>query len=251
MFPLSAWLPDSYPTAPAPVTAVFAGLLTKVGVYAIIRTQTLLFPDSPLTDLLLWAALATMVVGILGAVAQSDIKRMLSFTLVSHIGYMVFGIALAQRGRLRRRDLLRRPPHHHPDHAVPGRRADRTARRHHVADRLGGLAALSPVLGVLFFVPGHEPRRASRRCPGSSARSACSRPASQDGGALAYVLVAGRRADQPADPVRGGEGVEPGVLADTRGSTRAGPRARRPRSRLVGTGCGQASRPRPPRVQHL
>ena len=46
VFPLSFWLPDSYPTAPAPVTAVFAGLLTKVGVYAIIRTQTLLFPDS-------------------------------------------------------------------------------------------------------------------------------------------------------------------------------------------------------------
>lgn len=44
VFPLAAWLPDSYPTAPAPVTAVFAGLLTKVGVYAIIRTQTLLFP---------------------------------------------------------------------------------------------------------------------------------------------------------------------------------------------------------------
>ena len=97
VFPLSFWLPDSYPTAPAPVTAVFAGLLTKVGVYAIIRTQTLLFPDSPLTDLLLWAALLTMVVGILGAVAQSDIKRMLSFTLVSHIGYMIFGIAWAPR----------------------------------------------------------------------------------------------------------------------------------------------------------
>ncbi|MEA5116920.1 MAG: proton-conducting transporter membrane subunit, partial [Propionicimonas sp.] len=51
VFPLSAWLPHSYPTAPAPVTAVFAGLLTKVGVYAIIRTQTLLFPDQPLTVL--------------------------------------------------------------------------------------------------------------------------------------------------------------------------------------------------------
>ncbi len=99
VFPMSAWLPDSYPTAPAPVTAVFAGLLTKVGVYAIIRTQTVLFPDSPLTRLLLWAALATMIVGILGAIAQSEIKRMLSFTLVSHIGYMIFGIALGQHGR--------------------------------------------------------------------------------------------------------------------------------------------------------
>ncbi len=44
VFPLSFWLPDSYPTAPAPVTAVFAGLLTKVGVYAMVRTETLLFP---------------------------------------------------------------------------------------------------------------------------------------------------------------------------------------------------------------
>ncbi|MGE4426867.1 MAG: proton-conducting transporter membrane subunit, partial [Solirubrobacteraceae bacterium] len=82
VFPVSAWLPDSYPTAPAPVTAVFAGLLTKVGVYAIIRTETLLFPDGRIANLLLVVSLLTMVVGILGAVAQTDIKRMLSFTLV-------------------------------------------------------------------------------------------------------------------------------------------------------------------------
>ena len=119
VFPLSAWLPDSYPTAPAPVTAVFAGLLTKVGVYAIIRTQTLLFPDGRLDDVLMWAALATMVVGILGAVAQDDIKRLLSFTLVSHIGYMVFGIALST-DRLHGVHLLRRAPHHRADRAVPG-----------------------------------------------------------------------------------------------------------------------------------
>src|SRR3546814_12885440 len=78
---LRSWLPDSFPTAPAPVTAVFAGLLTKVGVYAILRVQVLLFPDSPLSNLLLWAALLTMVIGILGAIAQSDIKRMLSFKI--------------------------------------------------------------------------------------------------------------------------------------------------------------------------
>ncbi len=95
IFPLSAWLPDSYPTAPAPVTAVFAGLLTKVGIYALIRLQFLLFPQNPLTDLLGVLGLLTMLVGILGAVAQDDIKRLLSFTLVSHIGYMVWGISLA------------------------------------------------------------------------------------------------------------------------------------------------------------
>lgn len=96
VFPLSAWLPDSYPTAPAPVTAVFAGLLTKVGVYAIIRTQVLLFPSNRLDLVVGIFAIATMIVGILGAVAQQDIKRLLSFTLVSHIGYMIWGISLSQ-----------------------------------------------------------------------------------------------------------------------------------------------------------
>ncbi|KTR86646.1 Na+/H+ antiporter subunit D [Leucobacter chromiiresistens] len=95
VFPLAFWLPDSYPTAPAPVTAVFAGLLTKVGVYAIIRTQTKLFPDSSVDRLLLVIAGLTLIVGILGAVSQLDIKRLLSFTLISHIGYMIFGIGMA------------------------------------------------------------------------------------------------------------------------------------------------------------
>ena len=94
LFPLSFWLPDSYPSAPAPVTAVFAGLLTKVGVYAILRTETLLFWDNDISVLLMVIALLTMIVGILGAVAQAGIRRMLSFTLVSHIGYMIFGVAL-------------------------------------------------------------------------------------------------------------------------------------------------------------
>lgn len=95
VFPLSAWLPDSYPTAPAPITAVFAGLLTKVGVYAIIRMQVLIFPTSPVDVVLAVVGIFTMIVGILGAVAQDDIKRLLSFTLVSHIGFMIWGISLA------------------------------------------------------------------------------------------------------------------------------------------------------------
>ena len=94
VFPLFFWLPDSYPTAPAPVTAIFAGLLTKVGVYAILRTQTLLFADDGLSTLLLFVAGATMLVGVLGAIAQDDIKRILSFHIVSQIGYMIMGIAL-------------------------------------------------------------------------------------------------------------------------------------------------------------
>lgn len=94
VFPLSSWLPDSYPTAPAPITAVFAGLLTKVGIYAIIRTQVLLFPPSAADTVLAVCGIATMLVGIAGAVAQDDLKRLLSFTLVSHIGFMLWGISL-------------------------------------------------------------------------------------------------------------------------------------------------------------
>jgi multicomponent Na+:H+ antiporter subunit D len=95
IFPLFFWLPDSYPTAPVTVTAVFAGLLTKIGVYAIIRTQTLLFPgDGEKAELLLVVAALTMVVGVLGAIAQDDMKRILSFHIVSQIGYMLFGLSL-------------------------------------------------------------------------------------------------------------------------------------------------------------
>ncbi|MBN2113461.1 MAG: Na+/H+ antiporter subunit D [Acidimicrobiia bacterium] len=92
IFPLFFWLPDSYPTAPSPVTAIFAGLLTKVGVYAMIRTQTLLFPSDEPSQVMLALAGLTMVVGVLGAIAQSDIRRILSFHIVSQIGYMVMGL---------------------------------------------------------------------------------------------------------------------------------------------------------------
>ncbi len=94
IFPLFFWLPDSYPAAPSPVTAIFAGLLTKVGVYAIIRSHTLLFGEAEPSTFLLAVAGLTMVVGILGAVAQDDVKRILSFHIVSQIGYMIFGLAL-------------------------------------------------------------------------------------------------------------------------------------------------------------
>jgi multicomponent Na+:H+ antiporter subunit D len=94
LFPLFFWLPDSYPTAPSPVTAIFAGLLTKVGVYAIIRTQTLLFPGDLPTWVLMFAAASTMLVGVLGAIAQDDLKRVLSFLIISSIGSMMMGLAL-------------------------------------------------------------------------------------------------------------------------------------------------------------
>ncbi|WP_237200642.1 Na+/H+ antiporter subunit D [Rothia nasimurium] len=153
VFPLSLWLPDSYPTAPAPVTAVFAGLLTKVGVYAIIRTETLLFPEGRLDTLLGVVAGLTLLVGILGALAQGDIKRLLSFILISHIGYMIWGISLGNELGLT--TVVFYIAHHIVIQTglfmVVGlieRRGGSTNVR-----RLGGLIKIAPVLALLYFIP--------------------------------------------------------------------------------------------------
>ncbi|MEW2428492.1 Na+/H+ antiporter subunit D [Micromonospora sp. NPDC047644] len=153
VFPLSAWLPDSYPTAPAPVTAVFAGLLTKVGVYAIIRTETLLFPGGRAHILLMVVAGLTMVIGILGAVAQSDLKRLFSFTLVSHIGYMIFGVALSTVAGLS--GAIFYVVHHITIQTTLFLVAGLVEERAGSTDlrRIGGLARVAPLLGVLFFIP--------------------------------------------------------------------------------------------------
>ncbi|MET0872478.1 MAG: Na+/H+ antiporter subunit D [Paeniglutamicibacter terrestris] len=153
VFPLSFWLPDSYPTAPAPVTAVFAGLLTKVGVYAIIRTETLLFPGNKFSTALLVVAGLTMLVGILGAVAQTDIKRMLSFTLTSHIGFLIFGVAVGNQ--LAMGATVYYVAHHivvQTSLFLVAGLIERRAGTSNI-DRLGSLAKLSPLLGMLFFIP--------------------------------------------------------------------------------------------------
>jgi multicomponent Na+:H+ antiporter subunit D len=153
VFPLSFWLPDSYPTAPAPVTAVFAGLLTKVGVYALIRTETEIFRDNDINLLLLIVALATMIVGVLGAVAQAELKRILSFTLVSHIGYMIFGLAIATPAAIGA--TIYYIVHHIVVQTtlflaigLVERRAGSTS-----VLRVRGLMRAAPVIAVLYFIP--------------------------------------------------------------------------------------------------
>jgi multicomponent Na+:H+ antiporter subunit D len=96
VFPLFFWLPASYHTPPVVVSALFAGLLTKVGVYALIRVFTLIFlQDIGYTHrLLLVVAALTMISGVLGAAAQNEFRRVLSFLIISHIGYMVMGLGL-------------------------------------------------------------------------------------------------------------------------------------------------------------
>ncbi|MCG8587130.1 MAG: hypothetical protein MI757_20690, partial [Pirellulales bacterium] len=96
VFPLFFWLPASYHTPPAAVSALMAGLLTKVGVYAIVRAFSLLFvyDFDYWQPILVWMAGTTMVTGVLGAAAQSEFRRILSFHIVSQIGYMIMGFAI-------------------------------------------------------------------------------------------------------------------------------------------------------------
>ncbi|QTN31880.1 Na+/H+ antiporter subunit D [Akkermansiaceae bacterium] len=99
LFPFYFWLPASYHRAGPAVSALFAGLLTKVGVYALLRTFTLVFTDANgfSNGIILTISMATMVIGVLGAVAQYHVRRLLAFHIISQIGYMVAGIAIGTR----------------------------------------------------------------------------------------------------------------------------------------------------------
>lgn len=155
VFPLFFWLPASYHTPPIAVSAIFAGLLTKVGVYALIRVFTLLFvQDTGFThQLILLIAGLTMITGVLGAAAQQEIRRILSFHIVSQIGYMIMGLALftplALAGTVfylvhhiivkTNLFLVGGAVHH--------------LRGSYELDKLGGLYRAAPGLAILFLIP--------------------------------------------------------------------------------------------------
>jgi multicomponent Na+:H+ antiporter subunit D len=93
--PVHGWLPRSYSAASPAVTALFSGLLTKIGLYAIFRLYSTLFAgDATLRVPLLVIASLTMVLGVLGAVGRDRMRDVLLFHMVSQIGYMVLGLAL-------------------------------------------------------------------------------------------------------------------------------------------------------------
>ncbi len=152
VFPLFSWLPDSYPTAPTTITAVFAGLLTKIGIYAMIRFHTLTGMDA-MGPVLLIIAGATMIVGALGALAQSDVKRILSFHIISQIGYMLMGLGLFSAAGTTGAIVFL--IHHMPVKTVlflVGGLIENDQGTSNL-DRNGGLAARRPLIAGLFAVP--------------------------------------------------------------------------------------------------
>ena len=155
IFPLFFWLPASYHTPPVAVSAIFAGLLTKVGVYALVRVFTLIFVgDTPFTHgLLLVLAGLTMVSGVLGAMAQFDFRRLLSFHIISQIGYMILGLALFTQWALAGTVFY---IFHHIIVKTNLFLISGITRRHSGTfdlKQLGGFYKATPWLALLFFIP--------------------------------------------------------------------------------------------------
>jgi len=100
MVPLHSWLPDAHPAAPSPISALLSGVVIKTGVYGLARVIFTIYGVSmvaihPFLLAVLALGVATMVVGGLMAMVQVDIKRMLAFSSISQMGYILFGIGIA------------------------------------------------------------------------------------------------------------------------------------------------------------
>jgi multicomponent Na+:H+ antiporter subunit D len=155
VFPFYFWLPSSYHVTPTPVAAVFAGLLTKVGVYACIRVFTLVYAGHQefLSSLLLPIGVLTMITGVFGAASQFYIPRILSFHIISQIGYMIVGLGFFTRGALAATVFY--IVHHILVKAnlfliggIIGRKTGSQA-----LEKTGGLYKKAPLLGLLFLIP--------------------------------------------------------------------------------------------------
>lgn len=95
LFPLYSWLPASYHTPPIAVTALFSALLTKTGVYALIRIFTLIFIRDAefIHTVLLVLASCSIIAGGLGAITQNDIRKIFSFSIIAQVGFIILGLS--------------------------------------------------------------------------------------------------------------------------------------------------------------
>jgi multicomponent Na+:H+ antiporter subunit D len=102
-FPLHAWLPDAYTHAPSTVSAFVASTMTKVGAYIMIRIMFTVFEPRfsleviPASEILGWMAAGAMIYGCIMAIAQADLKRMLSYVIIAEVGYIVMGVSVGNR----------------------------------------------------------------------------------------------------------------------------------------------------------
>jgi multicomponent Na+:H+ antiporter subunit D len=99
IFPVHVWLPTAHPVAPAPASALLSGVMIKAGAYGIIRTVygitgSNLVGGLPMGKMLLVIAVITMLLGSFMAIIQTDIKRLLAYSSIAQMGYIILGVAL-------------------------------------------------------------------------------------------------------------------------------------------------------------
>jgi multicomponent Na+:H+ antiporter subunit D len=153
LVPVNGWVGVTYTRISPAVAALFSGLLTKVGIYALYRVVTLLFPDRPGIGVVLgFVAAATMAIGVLQAVGQGGMRRILSFHITSQVGYMVMGLAIGGVAGLA--GGIAYTIHHIVVKTALFLTAGAVALREGTDDlsRLGGLARRTPALSVAFGV---------------------------------------------------------------------------------------------------
>ena len=106
LYPLHAWAPNAYADAPSTVSGLIAPLMTKVAAYMMIRVMFTVFKPVffieviPVTTILTWMAAVAIIIGSIYAIAQTDLKKMLSYSVVAQIGYIALGIGLANKSGL-------------------------------------------------------------------------------------------------------------------------------------------------------
>lgn len=154
LFPLHTWLPDAHVEAPTAGSVILAGILLKMGTYGIVRFCLPLFPEATreLTPLISLLAVVGIVYGALVAMVQTDIKKLVAYSSVSHLGFVVLGIfALNEQG-------LQGAMYQMLNHGIStgalfllvGMIYDRRHTR--LIDEFGGLAAPLPVFSTIFMI---------------------------------------------------------------------------------------------------
>jgi NADH-quinone oxidoreductase subunit M len=166
MFPLHTWLPDAHTDAPTAVSVILAGALLKMGGYGIIRINVGLFPQvaRDLAPYIAALAVVSIIYGAAITIRQKDLKRMIAYSSVSHMGYVLLGVfALSQISMTGA--ALQMVSHGFVTgllFAMVGLVYDKTHNRN--LDFLGGLARQMPVIAVVFTIAG----LASLGLPGTS-----------------------------------------------------------------------------------
>ncbi len=155
VFPFFFWLPASYHTPPVTVTALFSGLITNVGIYVMIRFFTLYLDDlTPFwKSILLLLAGLTMIIGVLTAASRYDIRRILSFYIISQMGYLIMGLGFFTKFALA--SVLFYMVHSNITKTaaflVGGLIREKTGS--YDLKSIGGLFKENPWLGLIFFLP--------------------------------------------------------------------------------------------------